>query len=473
MTTKEGCRLSSSSLMDQTPDKRSSDVQGLLFRRSRSIAAEWLRMLAVTLVLGVLYVWRGGASLLFLLIASGLLMGGGLLLQAFGPRRFTITRSITPGRPVAGDSLLVNVQVSFATRLPVPWMIITDYWGGGWHRELLFPGFRRSFRYSYRLSEVPRGIHRLYGSRVSWGDPAGLFTGESRLEARESLKVLPKPLYTGAGLPESSRQSGEMLLKRGSSGGEAADIRHYVPGDPLNRIHWKSSASKGTLQSRVPEKEEGRMSCIVLANCPEDYEIPLSALSPRSQRDKANPPFERAVSAAMGLLLSAERSGGYVQLFTGGWPEGMARHEGLGKIPGRVQDMLTEITPGGTRSLSRLLEDASQHWIPGMTVAVITGRLEEEAARTLARFLVQGVKVELYYVWDQPAPQSESAAAGALKNQASAGQRAGVYRPYAAGTISGSLARLGARLYCLDQTAGPEWKKEGEAHEFPGKPTLG
>ncbi|WP_415841078.1 DUF58 domain-containing protein [Paenibacillus typhae] len=446
--------------MEPTPEKRSSDVQGLLLRRSRSIAAEWLRMLAVTLVLGILYVWRGGASLLFLLVASGLLMGGGLLLQAFGPRRFEITRSITPSRPVAGDSLLVEVQVSFSTRLPVPWMILTDYWGGGWHRELLFPGFRRSFRYSYRLNEVPRGIHRLYGSRVSWGDPAGLFTGETRLEARESLKVLPKPLYIRAGLPESSRSAGEMLPKRGRSSGESADIRHYIPGDPLNRIHWKSSASKGTLQSRVPEKEEGRMSCIVLANCPGNYEIPFSALSPRSQREKGNPAFERAVSAAMGLMLSAERTGGYVQLFTGGWPEGMARYEGLGKIPSRVQDMLTEITPGGTRSLARLLEDASQHWIPGMTVAVITGRLEEEAARILARFLVQGVKVELYYVWDQPSPQPESAAAGD-------------FRPQAAGTIGGSLVRLGARLYCLDPSAAPEWKKEGETHAFPGKPTLG
>ncbi|WP_342564164.1 DUF58 domain-containing protein [Paenibacillus sp. FSL R7-0345] len=461
--------MSSSSLMEPTPEKRklherSSDVQGLLFRRSRSIAAEWLRMLAVILVLGVLYFWRGGASLLFLLIVSGLLAGGGLLLQAFGPRRFRITRSITPSRPVAGDSLLIEVQVSFATRLPLPWMIITDYWGGSWHRELLFPGFRRSFRYSYRLHEVPRGIHQLYGSRITWGDPAGLFTGESRVEGKDSLKVLPKPLYTGAALPESSRSIEDMLLKRGRTGGEAADIRNYVPGDPQNRIHWKSSASKGTLQSRIPDKEEGRMSCIVLANCPENYEIPSGALLPRSQRDKADPPFERAVSAAMGLMLSAERSGAYVQLFTGGWPEGMARHEGLGKIPGRVQDMLTEITPCGTRSLSRLLEDASQHWIPGMTVAVITGRLEEEAARTLARFLMQGMKVELYYVWDQPAPQAEGAAAD---------RRTEGYKPPASGTISGSLARLGARVYCLDYPAAPEWRKEGKGDEIPGRPTLG
>lgn len=402
-------------------------------------------------------------------------MTGGFLLQACGPRRVKITRSISPARPAAGDTLIVEVQVSFTTRLPLPWMIITDYWGGGWHHELLFPGFRRSFHYVYKLQEVPRGIHQLHGCRMSWGDLPGLFTGECRPGGKESFKVTPRPLYIGGTLPESSLMSGDvLLLKRGrSSSGEAADIRDYAPGDPLSRIHWKNSARKGALQSRVPEREEGRMTCIVLANSPENYEVPYSSLTPRSRRDTAAPAFERAVSTAMGLMLSAERSGTYVQLFSGGWPEGMARHEGLGKIPGRVQDMLTEITPSGTRSLSQLLEDASQSWIPGMTVAVITGRLEEEAARTLARFLVQGVRVELYYVWDQPAPAAGGALADILRNPAGVDAPAGEYNHRAAGTIGGSLARLGARLYCLHAPVPADGNKEAELHEFPGRPTLG
>lgn len=40
-----------------------------------------------------------------------------------------------------------------------------------------------------------------------------------------------------------------------------------------------------------------------------------------------------------------------------------------------------------------------------MTVAIITGRLEEESAKVIAKFLMQGVKVELYYAWDQSAPK--------------------------------------------------------------------
>ncbi|WP_236335888.1 DUF58 domain-containing protein [Paenibacillus auburnensis] len=464
--------MSYSSLIEQTQNKQQGQLSaaaGSLLPYRRSMAWQWLRMLAVTAVLAALYVWRGGASLLFLLTASGLLMLGGFLLQACGPRSVKIVRSISPARPAAGDHVNVEVQVSFTTWLPIPWMIITDYWSGGWHQELLFPGFRRSFHYVYKLHEMPRGIHQLHGCRMSWGDLPGLFTGGCCPEGKAGFKVLPRPLYIGGTLPESILMPGDTLsLKRGRNGGEAADIRDYAPGDPLSRIHWKNSARKGSLQSRVPEREEGRMTCIVLANSPENYEVPYSALTPRSQRGTAAPAFERAVSTAMGLMLSAERSGAYVQLFSGGWPEGMARHEGLGKLPGRVQDMLTEITPNGTRSLSRLLEDASKGWIPGMTVAVITGRLEEEAARTLARFLVQGVRVELYYVWDQPAP----ATSDMLRNPAVLSGPAVEYKQHTAGTIGSSLARLGAKMYCLHPVP-PDGHKEAELHEFPGRPTLG
>ncbi|WP_198015884.1 DUF58 domain-containing protein [Paenibacillus sp. HW567] len=442
--------MSSSSLTEHT-----ENVKSLTLPSGRTALGEWLRMLLAAGVIASLYAWRGGASLLFLLTACGFLMLGGLLLQLLGPRQVKVTRSLSPLRPVAGDTLTVEVQVSFSAGIPLPWMIVADHYGGGVHQHLLFPGFRRSLAFTYKLYEVPRGIHTLHGCSVSWGGLTGLFTGGCQPEGKDSFKVLPRPLYLGGAVPDSGVIAGDIMLKRRNRNynAEAADIREYSPGDPLSRIHWKSSARKGALQSRVPEREEGHMSCIVLASSPRDYEIPSGALAPRSQRGIGTPAFERAVSAAMGLMLSAERSGSYVQLFSGGWPEGMARHEGLGQIPGRVQDMLTEIAPDGERSLSRLLEDASRGWIPGMTVAVITGRLTEESARTIVRFLVQGVKVELYYVWDGPAP-----AASEPKKRA-------------ADTIGGSLARLGARVYCLSDVSPAYGYKGADIRECSEKST--
>jgi hypothetical protein len=387
-------------------------------------------------------------------------MLGGLLLQLSGPRTIKLVRTIAPARPMAGNTLQVKVQLSFSSRLLLPWMTIADYWGDSHHQKLLFPGFRRSFSYTYTLENMPRGIHHLLGCRITWGDLPGWFTGRTEMDGGQSFKVLPAPLYFGGTVPDSSFITGDMMYSRRgrSSSEEALESRNYEPGDPLSRINWKNSARMGSLQSKVPEREKARMTCIVLANDLPSYEVPSNAFKPRGNRDESPTAFEKAVSTAMGLMLFAERSDAYIQLFSGGWPEGMARHEGLGKIPGRVLDILTEISPDGTRNLSQLLEDASRGWIPGMTVAVITGRLEEESAKVMAKFLMQGVKVELYYAWDGPAPIR-----GETKEKE-------ICQPVR--TVGDSLARLGARMFCLDDALPAYRFREVEYHESSGKPTL-
>ena len=81
-------------------------------------------MLLISALIGALYIWRGGASLLFLLSASGILMVCGLLLQLCGPKKVKIVRRITPVRPAAGDALTVEVEVAFTSRIPLPWMTV-------------------------------------------------------------------------------------------------------------------------------------------------------------------------------------------------------------------------------------------------------------------------------------------------------------------------------------------------------------
>ena len=161
-----GVPLSSSSLMDQLK-KDAGSVKSFSYPRSRSALMEWLRMLTVAGIIGALYVWRGGPSLLFLLIVVGVIMLGGLMLQLSGPRTIKLVRTITPARPMAGNTLHVKVQLSFSSRLPLPWMTIADYWGDSHHQKLIFPGFKRSFSYTYTIENLSRGNHHLLGCRVT------------------------------------------------------------------------------------------------------------------------------------------------------------------------------------------------------------------------------------------------------------------------------------------------------------------
>ncbi|NGM85531.1 DUF58 domain-containing protein [Paenibacillus sp. 7124] len=473
-----------------------------------SLPGQWARALAAAGIVAGLYGSLGGSALLFLLIFIGLVMLGGLLLQTLGPRKIELVHTLSSSQPTAGNGVLVAVSLSFRSRLPIPWLMIEERWTCGDHRLLLFPGFRREFQYTYRLEGLTRGRQQLLCCRVSWGDLPGWFTGTTAPEAGHSFKVLPSPLYLGK---RQSEEGAGWLPDQVPSRGrqrpdEGFDIRNYQPGDPMSRVHWKNTARRGFLQSRVPEREKGRMLCVVLDNCPSSYEILWESLPPRGQSALGEPPFERAVSAALGLLLSAERAGAYTQLFTGGWPEGMARYDGLGVIPGRVLDTLSEIAPDGTRSLSRLLEDASRQWIPGMRVAVITGCPDREAALTISRLLTQGIKVDLYYVWDRKAPGKRNSASGPGQRRPSAeagahvsdsapvlsdkltalyeaGQGGGsaspepmsglggseASGPAPAATICGSLGRQGAGLYCLEPVppagSSGEERTDGEARK--------
>lgn len=443
--------LSSSSLIDPQQKIDPKPTDKLPYLRNKKALLEWARMLGVGGLFFGLYLGLGGFELLFLSVAVGVLLVGGLLLYLLGPKRIDINRLVTPVHAISGESVIVTVQVSFRTRIPLPWMIITDRWSGDTHRELLFPGFRRTFIYTYRLPKVTRGFHHLENCYVKWGDLTGWFTGISYPKGSSEFKVLPSPLFFGQMNMQGGYFPGESAAAlRSRSQEEAADIRHYLPGDPMSRIHWKSSARHGTLHSRTPERGDVRMICIVLDNASKSYEIPMDALRPRSSRRTETPAFEKAVSIAMGLMRSAERSGAYVQLFSGGWPEGMARHEGLGKIPGRVLDVLTEIKPDSTRSLSQLLDDASRGWIPGMSIAVVTGTLEQESAKVIAKLLTHGVKVALYYAWDRKSNESSPSN----------------------GTIGDSLKRMGAVLYCLEHALPTYGQGVEPSHEPSGQPRV-
>lgn len=397
-------------------------------RRSgqRRAASEWLRALAGIAVTGALYAELGGQGLRYLLYFGGLLLALGLLYSLLGPRSVEAVRSAGPAYPVAGGAVEIKVELRFRTPLPLFWLVYTDQWNGLRHRELLFPGFRRRLTFRYRLENVPRGSYRLHHSGIVWGDPAGLFTSGKELTGTAGFKVRPVPLRleasSGWSIPAGG---GPQFASPDRDGTETGDKRAYVPGDPANRIDWKSSARTGTLYSRVQNGERGRMICILLDNGAKSYTPPASKLGPRSGTGAPDQAFERAVSAAFGLLLDAERTGAYAQLFTGGWPEGGAKHEGLGIIPLSTIDLLTEIAPEGARRVPRLMEDAAHHWIPGMTAAVITGALDSDLAQAAARLLMQGVKVEVYYSWDQDAPGMK-------------------------GSVGNSLTKLGARLYRLD-----------------------
>jgi uncharacterized protein (DUF58 family) len=96
------------------------------------------------------------------------------------------------------------------------------------------------------VGPVHRGPVGVRGLTLERGDPLGFFTHHSRGVETELGFVLPR--FTAlAARPHVRELEASVAAPRAGSGTEMFGVREYRPGDPLRRIHWRSSARHGEL----------------------------------------------------------------------------------------------------------------------------------------------------------------------------------------------------------------------------------
>ena len=134
-----------------------------------------------------------------------------------------------------------------------------------------------------------RGNQHFRGATVARADPLGLVRGLSLYDEAANLLVLPKryamPPLT---LPGSRRHQpgGVALAASVGDSEEFVGLRDYRPGDPLQRIHWKSYARTGEPVVREYQDEYFERHALIL----DTFGKPSQAVA-----------FEEAVSVAASL----------------------------------------------------------------------------------------------------------------------------------------------------------------------------
>ncbi len=96
------------------------------------------------------------------------------------------------------------------------------------------------------LGALRRGPVGVRGLAVETGDPLGFFTHRSKGNDSELTLVLPR-FKALADRPHAREMEASVAAPRAGSGTEMFGVREYRPGDPLRRIHWRSSARHGEL----------------------------------------------------------------------------------------------------------------------------------------------------------------------------------------------------------------------------------
>lgn len=163
-------------------------------------------------------------------------------------------------RKQVGEIIKENFEINNRSIFPKIWLKITDKSevpGTAGSRVVTWIGPRQVKTYvSYTLLQK-RGWFNLGHTVVESGDLFGLFWVKKTFQSENRLLVQPFWYELNAFPAYSGIQPGGRALKQKTLDVTpyAAGVREFVPGDPLKRIHWPSSARKQKLIVKEFEKD--------------------------------------------------------------------------------------------------------------------------------------------------------------------------------------------------------------------------
>lgn len=257
-----------------------------------------------------------GVVELFVLAATALALLVLSLAWVWGPvPQLEISRRITPPRVSVGGTGRVEVRVANPSRRPVSHLTLVDpvqhTVGARLEVGRLGGGMVRTV--GYRIPTGRRGLLHLGPLVARRTDPFGLARRLVAGPGPDTVTVLPAIDDLPATLAGSGRReplAGAARRTIATSGvDDLATLRPYVVGDDLRRVHWPSTARTDDLQVRRDEEPwQGHLTVVLDGR--------LGVLGPDD--------FERAVSAAGGLVHAVAEAGDRVRLVvTDGTDSGM------------------------------------------------------------------------------------------------------------------------------------------------------
>jgi len=244
-------------------------------------------------------------------------------------------------------------------------------------------------RIPYRVELTKRGAYHLDRLTVTAFDPLGIFSFTKRVSSVSEMMVLPTPQEIPDMILSGAERHGLIDLPVAAIRGSGIDpdgVREYVPGDPLRRMHWKSTARTNKLN--VIEFEESHSLNVVLA---------LELHRGTNVGEGKQSTLEYLIRAAASLAQKAIRQGASVRLIAGGGPQGV-------DIGGRGSEHLyailtalalaeaTDATPLSAHLLQRIGMVS-----PGTTLVALTSGLDSELPGVLSYYSLSGCRVVVLY----------------------------------------------------------------------------
>jgi uncharacterized protein (DUF58 family) len=276
-----------------------------LTTRGRAFVAAGVTASICSLLLGQKDLLRVGVLLVALPVVSALVIGRTRL-------RLSVRRSVSPVDVPVGTPATVELALRNEGRMPAGLLLLEDripYVLG--HRprfvvDRVSPNWRRTVKYQIK-SDV-RGLYQVGPLMLTVADPFGLVETSRLFAESQSLLVTPRVQRLPAvrlGIDRAG--SGENRPRAiAAAGEEDATVREYRDGDDLRRVHWRSTARRGSLMVRR-EEQPWQSRCALF----------LDARTTSHQGHGPSSSLEWAVSATASIGMDVIRRG-YITTMLGG-----------------------------------------------------------------------------------------------------------------------------------------------------------
>jgi uncharacterized protein (DUF58 family) len=276
-----------------------------LTTRGRAFVAAGVTASLCALLLGQKDLLRVGVLLVALPVVAALVVGRTKL-------RLQVHRSLSPDQVPVGGQATVELTLTNQGRMPAGLLLLEDripYVLG--HRprfvvDRVSPNWRRTVTYPVK-SDV-RGLFQIGPLALTVADPFGLVETSRTFARSQHLLVTPRvhklpAIRLGADRAGSGENRPRAIA---AAGEEDATVREYRDGDDLRRVHWRSTARRGSLMVRR-EEQPWQSRCAVF----------LDARTTSHHGHGPSSSLEWAVSAAASIGADVIRRG-YATTLLGG-----------------------------------------------------------------------------------------------------------------------------------------------------------
>jgi uncharacterized repeat protein (TIGR01451 family) len=301
-----------------------------------------------------------------------------------------------------GETVAVVVSVENRGPIPIAWMLLEDLlprqalvWkpphlgvqGKRVQLTMLKKGGKSSLL--YQLDCNRRGYYQVGPLVLETGDLFGLHRRYRVLTEPHFLLVYPEVVPLEGFELASRRPIGEVRMTHRlfEDPTRIAGVRGYLPGDPLNRVHWKATARTGILHSKVYEPSTVAGATIIL-----DFH--------RDAYDKNHEPYrsELAITAAASMANAVYQLGQQVGLVTNardaadrirqeGWDYDLRTRDAARRSAAMLSESdrlapLVVPTQRGPEQFMRILETLARlELTDGLTLAQLIGETSSRMPR--------------------------------------------------------------------------------------------